>query len=120
MDSILSTASIASPKDCTTNSLTSLPSLPLIHSNILTKAKSSATTSSGVFCCTVTRPREKNSVQREELEMREETDAAGVRSSISEFHLEKLKSGMYHSGVVHMVERVDLHRLDLASILLLR
>ena len=47
MDSILSTASIASPKDCTSNSLTSLPSLPLIHSNILTKAKSSATTSSG-------------------------------------------------------------------------
>ena len=47
MDSILSTASIASPKDCTTNSLTSLPSLPLIHSNILTKAKSSTTTASG-------------------------------------------------------------------------
>ena len=47
MDSILSTASIASPKDYTTNSLTSLQSLPLIHSNILTKAKSSATTSSG-------------------------------------------------------------------------
>ena len=47
MDSILSTASVACPKDCSTNSLTSLPSLPLIHSNILTKAKSSATTSSG-------------------------------------------------------------------------
>ena len=44
MDSILSTASIACPKDC---SLTSLPSLPLIHSNILSKGKSSATTSSG-------------------------------------------------------------------------